>query len=150
MASQLSVPGVPTWFIRALSRESSPHTLIAQGGSRTASLTLVVSAVFVGLAQVVPGLNQYRVLFDLWSIFLVSNSVSPQWIYTALGHLWIPTVGEFLGTVRHLLLAVWFANSPHDVARAVLITRGCVGLPIWGRICLALRQIPRRGKKSYW
>lgn len=132
MVGVLAYLGVPSLLARELSRTHSQKTVVTQGVSLILIISFTVTIGFIGVVQVIPGLYHYRLLFDLWSIFLVFNSVSPRWIFTALGNLWIPSVGDLIGTVVRIGFTLWLVHDPGDVVRAVVITSVSLGLPILG------------------
>ncbi len=152
MIGAVTYLGIPPLLTRQLSRTDNFSPIIGYGISLTGLVSLIVTTGFIVGVYIIPSLNQYQMLFDLWGITVWINGVNPRWIFSGLQRLWIPSLGDLLGAVMRLVLTVLFVHSPTNLSQAVEVTVISIMIPAIGEIiwlrwlvpfrltCISLRQ----------
>lgn len=144
MVSTLTSLGIPSLLTRDLSRVTNGSSIITQGISLLSQISVIVSLGFFAVVQIIPGLHAYRPLFDLWTLFLLFNSINPRWILASLGQLWVATLGDLWGVLFRLVLTIWLVRRPSDIPMAIAVTGLSLVIPLIAQYVWIYRETPYR------
>lgn len=136
--------GLPPLLTRQLSRATNHSSIVTDGISMTALLSMTATIGFIGCTFVIPGLYRYRTLFDLWAIIVLFNGVNPRWVFSGIQKLWIPSIADMGGAVTRFVLIVSLVHSTQDLGRAVGITVISIGAPMLGQLIWLRWLVPFR------
>lgn len=147
----LTILGIPTLLTRQLSRRvEQAGEVISYGITLTAWLSMIVMGLFFVSVQIIPGLAQYHLLFDWWSLIFLQLGLNPQWIFSGLQRLWIPMTVNVAGAILRLGFTLWLVHSPSDLYVAVAVTVATLMASVMGELIWLYRLIPFRLISISW
>ncbi len=147
----LTILGIPPFLTRQLSRQTGDVSeVISYGISLTAGLSVMVMVFFVLSVQTIPGLVDYHLLFDCWSLIFLQLGLNPQWIFSALQRLWIPMTLNVAGAVLRLGFTLWLVHSPADLYTAVVVTVATLVATVIAQMVWLYHLVPYRLVRISW
>ena len=150
VVSILTYLGIPPLLTRQLSRAKDHSPVITYGISLTGLLSITVTMAFIIGTWTVPGLDRYRLAFDVWAATVFFNGITPRWIFSGVQRLWIPSIGDMVGAMVRLGLTILLVHGPHDLVPAIGVTVFSIGMPILGELIWLRCLLPFRLSWVSW